>query len=87
MNIALRYKVDIHDFGGPCRSWSRQGLSLSQAWRIVRQQARRGFRLYGGAIAYGNWGARGGLFPARYRSAVIGVERTGTREKPPKTAN
>ncbi len=86
MSIALRYRVDIQDFGGPSRSWSKQGLTLSQAWRLVRRQARRGFRLYGGEIAYGNWGARGGLFPARYRSAVIGVERIGTRKKPPKTA-
>ncbi|MGO9473283.1 MAG: hypothetical protein ACLPWS_07685 [Rhodomicrobium sp.] len=85
MSAPLRYSVDIHDFGGPCRSWSRHGLTLSQAWRLVRRQARRGFRLHGGAIAYANWGARGGVFPARYRSAVITVEYMVARNERPKT--
>jgi hypothetical protein len=85
MSIAPRYRVDISDSGGPSRSWCRRGLTLPQAWRIVRRQARRGFRLHGGSVAYGNWGARGGLFPARYRSAVIRVDvipGTGKHPKP-----
>jgi len=83
MSARLRYSVDIYDFGGPSRSWSRHGLTLSQAWRLVRRQVRRGFRLHGGAIAYGNWGARGGLFPARYRCAVITVKSRAARKDRP----
>lgn len=74
--LAIRYRVDIHDFGlTPVRSRTVYRLTLVQAWRLVRRQTRRGFRLYGGTIAYGNWGGRGGVFPGRYRSAVIGVDR------------
>lgn len=81
MKIALRFRVDIDDFGEPARSWSRRGLTLTQAWGIVRRQTRRGFRLHGGNIAYGNWGARGGQFPARYRSAVIRLDVIAARKK------
>jgi hypothetical protein len=68
----LRFAVEINEFGtSPSRSWVSRGLTLPEAWRLVRRHARRGFRLHGGAIAYANWGARGGDFPRRYRSAVI----------------
>jgi hypothetical protein len=86
MSIALRYSVDIHDFGAPSRPCTKRGLTLSQAWRIVRRQARRGFRLYGGGLDFGNWGARGGAFPTRYRSAVIGLDSIAARKKRPKPA-
>ncbi len=83
MSIALRYRVDIHDFGAPpSRPCTKRGLTLSQAWRIVRRQARRGFRLYGGCLDFGNWGARGGAFPTRYRSAVIGLDSIAARKRP-----
>ena len=86
MSPALRFRVDIHDSGGQRHSWTRRGLTLTQAWGIARRQARRGFRLHGGVIVYGNWGARGGQFPARYRSAVIGLDTVAARKKRPKLA-
>ncbi len=86
MSIDLRFRVDIHDFGGSSHSWSRRGVTLTQAWRMVRRHARRGVSLHGGDIAYGNWGARGGQFPTRYRSAVIGLDVVAARKKRPKPA-
>ena len=75
MRLALRYSIDIQDFGlSPVRSRKVRRLTLPQAWRLVERQARRGLRLYGGNIVYANWGARGGVFPGRYRSAVIRID-------------
>jgi hypothetical protein len=86
MTITLRYRVDIHDFGGPSRSWSTRGITLCRAWRIVHRQARRGLRLHGGNIAYGSWGAHGGQFPASCRTAVIRLDVNAARKKRPNGA-
>ncbi len=73
--MRFRYSVTIQDFGHPdLRERIIGGLTLAAAWRLVRRQARRGFKLHGGTIAYGNWGGRGGIFPGRYRSAVIRMD-------------
>ena len=50
------------------------GLSLSQAWRVVARHARRGVKRYGGRVERMNWGARGGEFPHNYRSATIRLD-------------
>lgn len=50
------------------------GLSLTQAWRIVTRHARRGRNRFGGDIVRHNWGARGGDFPHNYRSATIRLD-------------
>jgi len=71
----LRYAVVIFDCGLPqSRLRIRHGLTLRKAWRSVRQAARRGFNHFGGGIAYGNWGGRGGMFPTRYRAAFITID-------------
>ncbi len=72
----MRYQVQITDFvaSGMRHALRRRRLTLTQAWGIVRRNARRGLKLYGGGIAYGNWGARGGVFPDRYRCAVIMID-------------
>ena len=79
----IRYKVEIETFGmatEPCEpSRVVRNLSLKAAWRIVQRAARRGRNLYGGTIARGNWGMRGGVFPVRYRHAVIKADRIGGR--------
>jgi hypothetical protein len=63
----MRYQVQIIDFiSSATRHAVRRRLTLTQAWGIARRNARRGLKLYGGGIAYGNWGARGGVFPGRY---------------------
>jgi hypothetical protein len=73
--MRLRYSVTIQEFGHPgLRERIIGGLTLAAAWRLVRRQARRGFKLHGGTIAYANWGGRGGIFPSRYRSAVIRLD-------------
>jgi len=71
----MKYQVQITDFTahGVHRA-ARRRLSFAQAWRIVHHNARRGLKLYGGSIAYGNWGVRAGVFPGRYRSAVITID-------------
>ncbi len=82
----VRYKVEIDTFGmatGPTDpSRVVRDLSLAAAWRVVQRAARRGRNRFGGEVVRGDWGARGGTFPARYRSAVIKVDRIGGRAEP-----
>lgn len=86
----VRYKVEIAAFGvanphvdgmwglvEPTRII--RNLSLKAAWRVVERAARRGRNLYGGTVARGTWGMRGGTFPLTYRAAVIKVDRIGGR--------
>ena len=71
---AMKYSVTIMEHGAEREreTWHLfTGRTLSEAWRIVEQHARRGFNRYGGEIARHNWGARGGSFPKTYRSATI----------------
>lgn len=77
--MRLRYRVDIDTYGCDAstsqhRARTVRGLTLTQAWRVVIRAARRGQRLHGGEVVRGNWGARGGAFPSRYRHAVIRMD-------------
>lgn len=77
----MKYFVTISDFylvipGAPRTRIHRvHGLSLAQAWRVAERHARRGVKLYGGAIKRDNWGARGGDVEMRaYRAATISLD-------------
>lgn len=72
----MRYVVNVGDFNGTGYSRTHRivGLTLAQAWRVVRRHARRGIKLYSGSIDHGNWGMRGGQFPERYRIATISMQ-------------
>lgn len=77
----MKYAVTVQEFTPAGEAHSRNtwhhfdGLTLKAAWHIVEQHARRGFNRFGGEIARHNWGARGGDFPASYRSAVIRLDK------------
>jgi hypothetical protein len=76
----MRYVVTVQEFTPAGETYSRDtwhyfdGLRIKEAWQIVERHARRGFNRHGGTIARHNWGARGGVFPHSYRSAVIKLD-------------
>lgn len=77
----MRYTVIVQEFGDWPPTGATHptehvyvGLTLARAWRVCRKHARRGVNRFGGSIAQSNWGVRGGQFPGKYRSAVIGMD-------------
>ena len=83
----MKYQVIVQDFGlGQTLVRRYRKVTLPKAQRLVTRAIRRGIKRFGGNIDHQNFGGNidhqnfggwGGVFPRKYRSAIIEVDSKG----------